>query len=92
MNKLKNKKRKDAENFDLEIKNENENVKGLLFNEDVNIDTKPVNNFNENNLKDSPEVKYNLWFYRFSIMDCIHNLLTFPLIINLVNERIMRQI
>jgi len=32
MNKLKNKKRKDAENFDLEIKNENENVKGLLLN------------------------------------------------------------
>jgi len=42
----------------------------------------PLGNFNENNMKDSLEVNHNLWFYRFSIMDCIHNLLTFPLLIS----------
>ena len=37
----------------------------------------------ENSLPHCPEVRFHLWFYRFSICDCINSALTFPFLIRI---------
>jgi len=80
INKLENKKKKTSK-VELNLENGKVYDRVVLLEEDEEEIAPPENTIIEENLRDSPEVIYLLWFYRFSIMECIHDLLTFPLLI-----------
>ena len=81
INKLKNKKAKSASNIEMKSHDEKGYDRVVLLEEDEEEITPPEKTILEEDLRDSAEVKYFLWFYRFSIMECIHDLLTFPLLL-----------